>query len=103
MPDFKLEKALSVGAKIVIPLLVLLSWPSNWFATCVAFINRIKVENWPAFSRIFVTLVGPGGAGDDAGASTGAAFGATTGAAAGAWAKVNNVEQEVWRRKKSIR
>lgn len=76
VPDLRLEKALSVGANMVMPLFVLLSCPRSWLATAVAFRRRMKRVNWPAFSRILVTLVGPGGAG------------ARAGARAGAWASV---------------
>ncbi|KAL4295933.1 hypothetical protein GQ457_12G026690 [Hibiscus cannabinus] len=92
VPDLRLAKALSVGAKMVIPLLELFSWPSSWLATCVDFRRRMKRVNWPAFSRILVTFVGPEGAGAAATGVVGAA-----GAAAGPWAKV--VEQ--WRTKSS--
>lgn len=66
MPGLRLEKALSVGAKMVRPWLELLSWVLIWSASWVLFNSRIKVVYWPAFSRIAVMLVGPDGAGDTA-------------------------------------
>lgn len=63
----RLEKEESLGAKIVIPLSELLSWPYSWLATPVDLSRRMKTVNWPAFSRILVTFVGPGGAGAAAG------------------------------------
>ena len=63
VPALRLEKALSVGAKMVRPWFELLSCELMRSATCVALSSLMKVVNWPAFSRILVMLVGPAGAG----------------------------------------
>lgn len=64
VPDFRLENALSVGAKIVKPWFELLSCELIRSDTCVAFSSFMNVVNCPAFSRTFVMFVGPDGAGD---------------------------------------
>lgn len=63
-PDLRLEKALSVGAKMVRPWLELLACELIWSASCVLFSSLMKVVYWPAFSRIPVMFVGPDGGGD---------------------------------------
>lgn len=57
VPDARLLKALSVGAKIVRPWLELPSSVSIWLASWVLLSSLIKVVNWPAFSRIWVMFV----------------------------------------------
>ncbi len=63
-PDLRLEKALSVGAKMVRPWLELLTCVLIWSASWVLFSNRMRVVNWPALVRIPVMFVGPDGAWD---------------------------------------
>ena len=67
MPALRLEKALSVGAKMVRPWLELLSWELIRSATWLAVRSLMKVVNWPPFSRTLVMFVGPDGAGESAG------------------------------------
>lgn len=78
----RFENELSVGAKMVRPWFELLSTELIWSATFVFCNRRMNVVNWPAFSRMAVTLVGPGGAG----------------AAAGDWAEVRVEEMKKRRR-----
>lgn len=63
VPALRLRKALSVGAKTVIPSVELLSWFRIWESTWVVLRSIMKVVNWPAFSRIPVRLTGPAGPG----------------------------------------
>jgi len=63
VPAFRLVKALSVGANTVRPWFELLSCELSLSAVCVALRSLMKVVNWPAFSRTWVMLVGPAGAG----------------------------------------
>lgn len=91
-PALRFENALSLGAKIVIPLFVLFSSLFNSVSSVVACIRRTKTVKWPAFCRILMTSTGPGdvatcadGACEGAvgGAFTGVVGGGITGAAAG--------------------
>jgi len=92
VPDLSSENALSVGAKMVIPVLESLSAENKWFSSWVDLKRRIKIVKWPAFSRILVTLVMPCGAAACVGVATGGCATTTAGACAGAavgdWAKV---------------
>ncbi|RDX61748.1 hypothetical protein CR513_59994, partial [Mucuna pruriens] len=63
VPAFRLENALSVGAKMVRPWFELLSCEFILSAVCVPLRSLMKVVNCPAFSRTWVMLVGPAGAG----------------------------------------
>jgi len=63
VPAFRLENALSVGANKVRPWFELLSCELSLSAVCVTLRSLMKVVNWPAFSRTWVMLVGPAGAG----------------------------------------
>lgn len=63
VPGLRLENALSVGAKIVRPWFELLSCALIRSATWFPLRSLMKVVNWPAFSRTWVMLVGPAGAG----------------------------------------
>ncbi|RDX90250.1 hypothetical protein CR513_27907, partial [Mucuna pruriens] len=62
VPAFRLENALSVGAKMVRPWFELLSCEFILSAVCVPLRSLMKVVNCPAFSRTWVMLVGPAGA-----------------------------------------
>ena len=63
VPALRLENALSVGANTVRPWFELLSCELILSAICEALRSLMKVVNWPAFSRTWVMLVGPAGAG----------------------------------------
>lgn len=67
MPALRLENAVSLGARMVMPLFVFPSWEFKLLSNWVVFKRRIKVLNWPDFLRILMTLVGPGGVGARAG------------------------------------
>jgi hypothetical protein len=104
-PALRLENALSVGARIVIPLFVVFSSLFNSVSSVVACIRRAKTVKWPAFCKILLTSTGPGdvatcadGACEESagGAFTGVLGGAIAGAAAGDW---HNVFVQ-WRKKK---
>ena len=56
------ENALSVGAKMVKPVLESFSAENKRFSSWVDLKRRIKIVKCPAFSRILVTLVMPCGA-----------------------------------------
>lgn len=63
VPGLRFWKALSVGANTVMPSDELLTWMLICFPIWVVFKRRIKVTNWPPFSRIAVMLMGPAGPG----------------------------------------
>lgn len=67
MPVLRLEKAVSGGAKILRPWLERLSCVLRLSATFVLCSSLMNMVNRPSFSRMAVTLVGPGGAGAAAG------------------------------------
>lgn len=65
MPNLRLEKQLSGGAKMVRPRLFFLSCPLICSAMSVFFRSRMKVVKWPAFLRIERMSLGPDGAAGD--------------------------------------
>ena len=85
VPDFRLAKALSVGANTVRPWFELLSCVLIWSSCWVFSSRRMKEVNWPPFSRIAVMFGGPDGA------------------AAGTWAEVFMQWRRETRRRKNMK
>lgn len=67
MPTLRPEKAVSGGARIVSPWFEVLSCEFKLSATLVLCSSLMNTVKWPSFSRMAVTLGGPGGAGAAAG------------------------------------